>query len=131
MMEGVKALLHHHQVQEWKKKYTKKTTCKTHMCQKCTSVLGKTELVYKPPINMDKEESESSNNDKQNKTNLQKKRSSCRTSKNNDGRSKDTAVLSSAVPTVKCADGGNVSDIGEDYKKPFFISDERKIWPTG
>eukprot|EP00957_Ditylum_brightwellii_P141137 10752451-Ditylum_brightwellii.AAC.1 len=78
---------------------------------------------------MDKEELESSNNN--DKTNLQKKRSSIRTSKNNNGRSKDTAAASSAVPTVKSANGGNVSDIGEDYKKPFFTFDERKICSTG
>eukprot|EP00957_Ditylum_brightwellii_P023526 1775672-Ditylum_brightwellii.AAC.1 len=51
-------------VQEWKKKQISKTAYKTHMCQKCAAVLGKTELVYKPPIAMDKEESESSDNNK-------------------------------------------------------------------
>eukprot|EP00957_Ditylum_brightwellii_P197448 15043844-Ditylum_brightwellii.AAC.1 len=45
-------------VQEWKKKYINKTAYNTHMCQKCTSILGKTELVYKPPIDMDEKESE-------------------------------------------------------------------------
>eukprot|EP00957_Ditylum_brightwellii_P147321 11217893-Ditylum_brightwellii.AAC.1 len=50
---------------------------------------------------------------------------------NNDGRSKDTAASSTAVPTVKCVDGGNVPDIEEDYKKQFFTSDERRICLTG
>eukprot|EP00957_Ditylum_brightwellii_P169470 12898911-Ditylum_brightwellii.AAC.1 len=41
------------------KKYINKTAYKTYMCQKCTAALGNTELVYKPPIDTDDEESES------------------------------------------------------------------------
>eukprot|EP00957_Ditylum_brightwellii_P073495 5584880-Ditylum_brightwellii.AAC.1 len=86
-------------VQEWKKKYINKTAYNTLICQKFAAVLVKTELVYKPPIHIDKKESESSNNNRQNETNLQKRRSSSRISKNNDGRSKDTAAAPSAVLT--------------------------------
>ena len=37
-------------VQEKKKIHLKKSALMTHMCQKCAANLGKTELMYKPPI---------------------------------------------------------------------------------
>eukprot|EP00957_Ditylum_brightwellii_P032519 2464033-Ditylum_brightwellii.AAC.1 len=44
-------------VQEWKKRFLNKTSHKTHMCQQYAAKLGNTKLVYKLPIEMDKEES--------------------------------------------------------------------------
>eukprot|EP00957_Ditylum_brightwellii_P166220 12654143-Ditylum_brightwellii.AAC.1 len=155
MAEGVKTLQHHHQQfqlsslqmgiyvnsepQESNQNiYAHMAVVGTCMVQSVEfrsgkrTVLGKTEFVHKPPIDTDEEDSESSNDNEQNKTNLQKKRGRSRPSKNNDGRSKDTASSSSAaVPTVKSADRGNASDIGENYKKLSFTSDERKICLTG
>ena len=44
-------------VQEKNKSYLNKIALMTHMCYKCAANIGKTELMYKPPIDVEYEES--------------------------------------------------------------------------
>ena len=46
-------------VQEKKKRYLKKISLMTHMCQKSAANIRKAELTYKPPINTEDEDSNS------------------------------------------------------------------------